>query len=149
MGVLKKSPEERAEADARYQAILTRRHSQDMAQAETDELQAFQRSHVGQARTAYERGDTIFQCSIDVMSQEAIVFLMRGSNVLQDTTDPLDVLNSICREGWELVNGSFVFVEEGQLSRDKFLSSGQHVATRGHHRWVLPISTRRSEQRAR
>lgn len=75
MGVLKKSPEERAEADARYQAILTRRHSQDMAQAETDELQAFPRSHVGQARTAYERGDTIFQCSIDVMSQEAIVFL--------------------------------------------------------------------------
>ena len=31
----------------------------------------------------------------------------------------------------ELVNGSFVFVEEGQQSRDKFMSSGQNVAVKG------------------
>jgi hypothetical protein len=30
-----------------------------------------------------------------------------------------------------LVNGSFVFVEEGQQSRDKFMSSGQNVAIKG------------------
>jgi hypothetical protein len=33
--------------------------------------------------------------------------------------------------GWELVNGSFVFVEEGQQSRDKLASSGQNIATKG------------------
>jgi hypothetical protein len=32
---------------------------------------------------------------------------------------------------WELVNGSFVFVEQGQQSREKFLSSGQNVAIKG------------------
>jgi len=41
------------------------------------------------------------------------------------------VLNAICREGWDLVSGDFVFVEEGQQSRDKFMSSGQNVAING------------------
>jgi hypothetical protein len=35
------------------------------------------------------------------------------------------------REGWELVTAPFVFVETGQESRDKFLSSGQNVAIKG------------------
>lgn len=29
------------------------------------------------------------------------------------------------------MNGSFVFVEKGQQSRDKFMSSGQNVAIKG------------------
>jgi hypothetical protein len=41
------------------------------------------------------------------------------------------ILNGVCREGWELVNGSFTFVEEGQQSRDKFMASGQNVAIKG------------------
>ncbi len=95
------------------------------------EERAFLLSPVGQARAAYERGDTLFQCSIDVMAQTAVVVIMRGSRTKQWARDPVAVLNSVCREGWELVNGSFVFVERGQLSRDKFLSSGQNVATDG------------------
>jgi hypothetical protein len=68
---------------------------------------------------------------MDVMTQQAIVVAMVGSNTSKRTTDPVEVLNSVCREGWELVNGSFVFVEEGQQSRDKFMSSGQNVAIKG------------------
>jgi len=56
---------------------------------------------------------------------------MVGANTTKKTTDPTEILNSVCNEGWELVNGSFVFVEEGQQSRDKFASSGQNVATKG------------------
>jgi hypothetical protein len=56
---------------------------------------------------------------------------MVGSTTNQRTSDPVWVLNSVCREGWELVNGSFVFVEQGQQSRDKFMSSGQNVAIKG------------------
>jgi hypothetical protein len=37
----------------------------------------------------------------------------------------------VAREGWELVTGSFVFREQGQQSRDKFMSSGQNVAIKG------------------
>jgi len=47
------------------------------------------------------------------------------------TTDPVAVLNSVCHEGWELVNGSFVFVEEGQSGRNRVGSSGQNVAIKG------------------
>jgi hypothetical protein len=65
------------------------------------------------------------------MNQEAIIVAMVGSSTKKRTSDPVDVLNSVCHEGWDLVNGSFVFVEEGQQSRDKFLASGQNVATKG------------------
>jgi hypothetical protein len=45
---------------------------------------------------------------------------------------PVATLNAVYDEGWwELVNGSFVFVETGQQSHDKFMSSGQQVAIAG------------------
>jgi hypothetical protein len=56
---------------------------------------------------------------------------MTGGRTTRSSTDPVDVLNAVCGEGWELVNGSFVFVEQGQESRDKFMSSGQNVAITG------------------
>lgn len=65
------------------------------------------------------------------MNQQAIIVSMVGSRTSKRTSDPVAVLNSVCHEGWELVNGSFVFVEEGQQSRDKFMSSGQNVAIKG------------------
>jgi hypothetical protein len=103
-------------------------------QAEADrerQWQAFLRSPAGQARAAFERGDHVFQYAIDVMSQQAVIASMVGSTTTRKTTDPVAVLNSVCREGWELVNGSFVFLEQGQQSRDKFMSSGQNVAIKG------------------
>jgi len=42
-----------------------------------------------------------------------------------------EVLTFIEKEGWELVHAGFVFKESGQVSRDKFLSSGQQVTTTG------------------
>jgi hypothetical protein len=65
------------------------------------------------------------------MSQEAVIVAMVGSRTTKKTSDPTAILNSVCREGWELVTGSFVFVEEGSQSRDKFMSSGQNVAVKG------------------
>ncbi len=60
-----------------------------------------------------------------------IIVAMVGSTTSKKANDPTAILNAICRERWKLVNGSFVFVEEGQQSRDKFMSSGQNVATKG------------------
>jgi hypothetical protein len=85
----------------------------------------------GRARLAYEHEDEIFQYSFDVVNHKAIVVAMVGSRQTQKTNDPVTILNSVCHEGWELVNGSFVFVEEGSQSRDKFMSSGQNVAVKG------------------
>ena len=91
----------------------------------------FWASPAGEARRAYDAGAHVFQFSIDVMNQDAIIVAMVGSTTNSKHVDPSDVLNSVCREGWELVNGDFVFVTTGQQSRDKFMSSGQNVAIAG------------------
>jgi hypothetical protein len=127
----KKTPEElAAEAQAKRAADVEKATRKAAEQVER-ERQAFLNSPAGQARSAFERGHSVFQVAMDVMSQQAVIVAMVGGSTTKKTTDPVDVLNSICREGWELVNGSFVFVEQGQESRDKFLASGQNVAIKG------------------
>jgi hypothetical protein len=132
MGLLqKKTPEqcdqETAIAEQKRREAEARRRAEEIEKAR----QAFFATPAGQARAAFERGDQVFQCDFDVMSQRAIIVAMVGSMTAKTTSDPVDILNSVCREGWELVNGSFVFCEQGQQSRDKFLSSGQNVAIKG------------------
>ena len=73
--------------------------------------QVFLASPQGQARTAFEQGDEVFQASFEVMSQQAATVAMVGSTTTKQANDPTAILNGICREGWELVTGSFVFVE--------------------------------------
>jgi hypothetical protein len=101
------------------------------AQERDRQQHAYMTSPPGQARTAFENGDDLFQTSFSVMSQQAIIIAMVGGTTKQRANDPTAILNAICREGWEFVNGSFVFVEQGQESRDKFLASGQNVAIKG------------------
>jgi hypothetical protein len=100
-------------------------------QAFDREWQAFWASPPGQARRAFDEGDHVFQYSIDVVNQQAIIVAMMGSKTRSRTADPTAVLNAVCREGWELLNGDFVFVMTRQQSRDKFMSSGQNVAVEG------------------
>ena len=116
-------------ASERQRQEASRREEE--ARRREEERKAFLATPAGQARLAYERGDHVFQYSIDVMNQQAIILAMIGSATKQRTSDPVAILNSVCHEGWELVNGSFVFVEQGAQSRDKFMSSGQNIAIKG------------------
>jgi hypothetical protein len=129
--VKRKTPEQRAQEDVLREE--RRRTAEEHKRVEDLERQrkAFFATPAGRARLAFARGDQVFQYSIDVMSQQAIIVAMVGSTTSQTTSDPVAILNSVCHEGWELINGSFVFVEQGQQSRDKLLSSGQNVAIKG------------------
>ena len=129
--IQRKTEEQRAEVAERKER--ERRENEERARAERirKARQAFFRTPAGRARVAFERGDHVFQYSFNVIAQQAIIIAMVGSRTSQKTSDPVAVLNSVCHEGWELVNGSFVFVEQGQESRDKFMSSGQNVAIKG------------------
>ena len=143
MALLQKQTEDqRAEkAAAKERARLEKEERKQRERLEQDERtrqerieaarQAFMASPVGQARAAFENGDHVFQYSIDVMNQQAIIVAMVGSRTSSKEVDPTSILNAVCHGGWELVNGSFVFVEQGQQSRDKFGSSGQNVAIKG------------------
>src|SRR5690348_7912298 len=128
---LRKTPEEIAAREAAKKEKQQRAAAEKHQRQLEAQKQAFFNSPAGQARAAYDEGDHVFQCAFNVMNQQAIIVAMVGSRTTKSTSDPTAILNSVCREGWELVNGSFVFVEEGQQSRDKFMSSGQNVATKG------------------
>jgi hypothetical protein len=121
MALLKKDTPEEAAAKAAH----------NEHRALTKAWEAFWASPVGKARLAYRSGDHVFQYSIDVLSQQAIIVAMVGSNTSSRSVDPTTVLNAVCREGWELVTGGFPFVMTGQQSRDKFLASGQNIAVAG------------------
>lgn len=128
---LRKSPEEKA-------ARLAAREQEAARAAELDRQKAIERARqdflatpAGRARQAFDDGDHVFQCSFDVLNQGAVIVAMIGSTNTKRTSDPTAILNSVCREGWELITGSFVFVEEGSQSRDKFMSSGQNIAVKG------------------
>jgi hypothetical protein len=75
------------------------------------------------------------------MNQEAVIVKMLGSATNRSTTGPSEILNAVGTEGWGLGNGSFVFVEQGPQSRDKFLSSGQNVAIKDTASRLLPVPT--------
>ncbi len=129
--ISRKSPEEKAALQAAEEGQRRQAAERRRLAAIESAKQAFYATPAGRARDAFDEGDHVFQCSFDVMSQTAVVVAMIGSTNTKSTSDPTDILNSVCREGWELVTGSFVFVEEGSQSRDKLMSSGQNVAVKG------------------
>jgi len=100
------------------------------------DLKAFLETPAGRARAAFDDRDQVFQYAIDVMNQQAIVHSLAslaptGVKTKTRSSDPTGVLNSVADEGWELVNGSFVFLETGETSRKQALSSKVQSATQG------------------
>lgn len=132
MALISRKTEDEKAAEQRTRATEqdARRRRQQEEEATRKRLLFFD-TPAGRARAAFERGDQVFQYSANVMLQKAIIVAMVGSNTSRRTADPSEILNSVCNEGWDLVSGSFVFVETGQQSRDKFLASGQNVAVSG------------------
>jgi hypothetical protein len=60
-----------------------------------------------------------------VVNQDAVVVAMVGARSNSQQVDASAVLNEVCREGWELINGDFVFVMKGvSASGPLTLSSG-------------------------
>jgi hypothetical protein len=137
MALIKRATTE--EKEARRQEKDAQRAAKDAEKAKRREAKAreilrnqFLASPAGHARTAFDAGDQVFQCSFDVYQTQTFhVPLVGAYSAPKSTSDPSDILNSVCNEGWELVNGSFVFLETGSESRDKFLASGQHIAVSG------------------
>ena len=132
MALLKKdAPEEVAAKEQPKHERAAAKQEKKQAEAFDKAWNAFWASPAGRARLAYRAGGQVFQYHIDVMNQTAIIVKMVGSATSSKTGDPTAILNSVCREGWEIVSADFPFVMTGQQSRDKFLSSGQNVAIGG------------------
>jgi hypothetical protein len=98
------------------------------AQAAQDAEAAFWQSLQGQARLAYNRGDLLFQTSMQLHAQRGVISWLQAKAKGQ-AQDWSAELNSMVREGWDLVNASVVFRTTGQETRDKI--AGQAVAVSG------------------
>lgn len=61
----------------------------------------------GRARLAYKRGHQLFQYELTVGEVEPTVVPSRIGTAARETTDPVDILNSVTAEGWKLVTGKF------------------------------------------
>ena len=108
-------PAERTVRDAANALKRAARDRERDARRAGKERAAFLRTPVGQARAAFERGDRVFQCALEVERQDAAI------------------LNAIAREGWDLVSGAFVPCEQGPESRDTTV--GYYLFRRAaHHR---------------
>ena len=86
----------------------------------------------GQARSAKLAGDEYFQIEIPLDSTQHTPY-GKGNIAVTATKHSGQgrTLSDIEQEGWKLIHAGFVFKETGQISRDKFLSSGQQVNTTG------------------
>lgn len=106
MGLIRRNPEHVAakEARQREELVLQRRAEFEYT------WRGFWESPPGVARRAFKNGDHVFQYSLDVLDQTAIMTAMVGSSARIVRLDPSAVLDAVCREGWDLVNGSFVFM---------------------------------------
>jgi hypothetical protein len=135
----KKTDEEREAQAAKRYAQDAEKKAQKEAKAREKLRKSFYESPAGQARVAFERGDMVFQYETNVRSNKAVVRSIGfGSSAAGKETlgsrvarGPVDTLNTVASEGWEIVSASFVFVQTGQESRDKFMKSGQQVAIAG------------------
>lgn len=72
---------------------------------------AFHRTPAGRARRAYERGHRLFQYELEIDGLEPTLIPGPLGSPAQETTDPVDILNSVTVEGWKLVTGKFVYTE--------------------------------------
>jgi hypothetical protein len=120
--------QERAELEAARQFDAARR-------AEAQARAAFDASPPGRARLAKQSGQRFFQIVLpieDVDRTWMAKFAHEMDTRVLDTSDAVGVtLTAIEDEGWELVTAGFTFRETAQASRDKFLASGQQIATIG------------------
>jgi hypothetical protein len=73
--------------------------------------QAFLRTPAGRARLAYARGHRLFQYELEIDGLGPTIIPGPIGSPSRETTDPVDILNSVTVEGWKLVTGKFIHVE--------------------------------------
>lgn len=74
-------------------------------------MEAFYETPAGRARLAYKRGHRLFQYELETGKLPPTVVPGPVGSPARETTDPVDILNSVTVEGWKLVTGKFIHSE--------------------------------------
>lgn len=92
--------------EAREERAQEREQAKQAAATEAAKA-AFFETPAGRARLAYKRGHQLFQYELAVGQVEPTVVPSRIGTPARQTSDPVDILNSVTAEGWKLVTGKF------------------------------------------
>ncbi len=123
--------DKKADKEARKAAEAEARQLAAEAKKLADLEAKFWAAPYGQARSAKLARDRFFQIEIPLDSTRHTGHMGDISVSARKHSGQGRTLTDIEAEGWELIQAGFVFKETGQISRDKFLSSGQQVNTTG------------------
>jgi hypothetical protein len=98
--------------------------------------EAYLASPVGQAETAYKNGQAFFQFVTPISKVEGKSSDWHASQSTSmrrfQATDVLGQIEQIEELGWHLQDVGYVYVETGELSRSKVMSSGAVSRTQGY-----------------
>jgi hypothetical protein len=95
---------------AREERAQTRKQEKESMSVEAAK-QAFFETPAGRARLAYKRGHRLFQYELETSDLRPTVIPGPIGSPARETTDPVDILNSVTVEGWKLVTGKFIHSE--------------------------------------
>lgn len=73
--------------------------------------ETFFETPAGRARLAYKRGHRLFQYELEINELPPTIIPGLVGSPARETTDPVDILNSVTVEGWKLVTGKFIHSE--------------------------------------
>ncbi|HWA54989.1 MAG TPA: hypothetical protein VG816_12545 [Solirubrobacterales bacterium] len=98
---------DRAAREERTEEKERRREADSLEAA----MQAFYETPAGKARLAYKRGHRLFQYELEIGELPPTLVPGPVGSPARQTTDPVDILNSVTVEGWKLVTGKFIHSE--------------------------------------
>jgi hypothetical protein len=123
-------------SEAEKQAARAERAMREAQEREAKAREAYLASPVGQAETAYENGQAFFQFVTPISKVEGKSSDWYSWSNMQSTSthrfQATDVLGQIEELGWHLHDVGYVFVETGEVSRGKVMSSGAVSRTQGY-----------------
>lgn len=99
-----------ADAGTKEERAALKRREKELRSLEAAK-ESFFETPAGKARLAYKRGHRLFQ--YELATGELAPTLIPGpvGSPARETTDPVDILNSVTVEGWKLVTGKFIHSE--------------------------------------
>lgn len=138
------------------EAERQREEEQRQREEERKRRRAWEATDHGRAKVAYDAGEMFFQMQRVISATKAEVFIMMGASSTSEEVDksaqggagfmssirdtaaasvenlPItQTLAAIEGIGWRLAHAGYTYRETYSESRDKFLASGQQVATSG------------------
>jgi hypothetical protein len=129
--VFRKTEEEKAAEEAQKKAEEDARRQAAEAAEQQRKTAEFARSPVGQATTAKQQGQQLFQLLLPLAELNGDSSSFGSADNQLSSLTQNNVLDEIEKVGWRLERADAVFTETGATSSSRVLSTGEGTVTRG------------------